>query len=138
LQQQGFKIDNLARGKQWIEFSGTPAQVESAFHTEMHNYVVNGRQHVANSTDISLPQAMMPVVSGVLSLHNFLKQPFHIKTGSVHRDAASGRLVPEFTGSTANGVAHFVAPGDQARIYDAEPLFNNGIKGEGVSIAIVS
>ncbi len=44
----------------------------------------------------------------------------------------------EFTGSTSNGVAHFVAPGDQARIYDAEALFNEGIKGTGVSIAIVS
>jgi hypothetical protein len=138
LQQQGFKIGNLARGKQWIEFSGTASQVERAFHTEMHNYVVNGEQHVANSTDISLPQAMTPVVSGVLSLHNFLKQTFHIKTESVHRDAASGRLVSDFTGSTTNGIGHFVAPGDQARIYDAEPLFNEGIKGKGVSIAIVS
>ncbi|HXP43676.1 MAG TPA: protease pro-enzyme activation domain-containing protein [Candidatus Acidoferrales bacterium] len=138
LRQQGFTVTKVARGEQSIEFSGTAAQVESAFHTEMHNYVVNGQQHVANSSDISLPEAMTPVVSGVLSLHNFLKQPSHIKTESVHRDAASGRLVPEFTGSTSNGVAHFVAPGDQARIYDAEPLFNNGIKGEGVSIAIVS
>src|ERR1700733_3070376 len=138
LRQQGFTVTKVARGEQSIEFSGTAAQVESAFHTEMHNYVVNGQQHVANSSDISLPEAMTPVVSGVLSLHNFLKQPSHIKTESVHRDAASGRLVPDFTGSTSNGVAHFVAPGDQARIYDAEPLFNNGIKGEGVSIAIVS
>ena len=138
LQQQGFKVGNLARGKQWIEFSGTAGQVESAFHTEMHHYVVNGQQHVANSTDISLPQAMTPVVSGVLSLHNFLKQPFHVKTGSVHLDRATGRLVPDFTGSTSNGVGHFVAPGDQARIYDAEPLFNEGIKGKGVSVAIVS
>jgi pro-kumamolisin-like protein/Big-like domain-containing protein len=138
LQQQGFTVGNLAGGKQWIEFSGTAAQVESAFHTEMHNYLVNGQHHVANSTDISLPQAMTPVVSGVLSLHNFLKQPFHIKMGSVHRDVASGRLVPELTGSTSNGIEHFVAPGDQARIYDAEPLFNEGIKGNGVSIAIVS
>jgi len=138
LRQQGFTVTKVARGEQWIEFSGTAAQVEGAFHTEMHNYVVNGQHHVANSTDISLPQAMTPVVSGVLSLHNFLKQPFHIKTGSVHRDGASGRLVPDLTGSTPNGVVHFVAPGDQARIYDAEPLFNQGIKGEGVSVAIVS
>ncbi|HSY92718.1 MAG TPA: S53 family peptidase, partial [Candidatus Binatus sp.] len=138
LQQQGFKVGNLARGKQWLEFSGTASQVETAFHTEMHNYVVDGQHHVANSTDISLPQALTPVVSGVLSLHNFLKQPFHIKAGSVHRDADTGRLVPDLTGSNANGVAHFVAPGDQARIYDAEPLFSQGIKGKGVSIAIVS
>jgi large repetitive protein len=138
LRQQGFTVTRVARGEQWIEFSGTAAQVEGAFHTEMHNYVVNGKHHVANSTDISLPQAMTPVVSGVLSLHNFLKQPFHIKTESIHRDAASGRLVPDLTRSTSNGVAHFVAPGDQARIYDAETLFNEGIKGQGVSIAIVS
>jgi subtilase family serine protease len=135
LRQQGFTVTKVARGEQWIEFSGTAAQVEGAFHTEMHNYVVNGEHHVANSTDISLPQAMTPVVSGVLSLHNFLKQPFHIKTQFVHRDAASGRLVPDLTGSTPNGVAHFVAPGDQARIYDAETLFNQGIKGQGVSVA---
>ena len=38
LKSQGFEVGRTARGKQWIEFSGTAARVETAFRTEMHQY----------------------------------------------------------------------------------------------------
>src|SRR3954465_2086312 len=65
LQQPGFAVTSGAKGKQWVEFSGNAAQVESAFRTEMHHFVVNGEKHVANATDISIPRALAPVVRGV-------------------------------------------------------------------------
>jgi len=137
LQEQGFKIGSIARGKQWIEFSGNVGQVERAFHTEMHNYVVNGEKHIANSQDISVPQALAPAVAGVLSLHNFQKTSAHGQRGLAHRDPATGQLVPDFTLTTSNGTTHLLSPGDSARIYNTEPLLSQGIDGAGVSIAIV-
>jgi len=138
LQAQGFETNSIARGKQWIEFSGTAAQVERAFHTEIHRYLVKGETHVANANDISLPQALMPVVRGVLSLHNFEKRPLHSELVKVHRDSSTGELAPDFTLSTARGPFHFIAPGDFARIYNTRPLLANGINGKGISIAIVA
>lgn len=138
LQQQGFRVNAVGRGKQFIEFSGTARQVENAFQTEMHHYMVNGKQHIANARDISIPQALTPVVGGVLSLHDFRKEAAHRKPFQVHRDPATGKLVPDFTLSTANGSAHFMTPGDFARIYNTEPLLTGKVNGAGVSIAIVA
>jgi hypothetical protein len=138
LQQQGFRVDTVGRGKQYIEFSGTAGQVENAFHTEMHHYVVNGKEYVANALDVSIPVALTPVVQGVLSLHNFPKTAVHGKSFRVHRDPNSGKLVPDFTLSNANGSAHFLAPGDFSRIYNTAPLLSQKINGTGVSIAIVA
>src|SRR3984885_1878442 len=125
LRQHNFTVASMARGGQWIEFSGTAGQVEAAFHTEIHNYVVDGKPHVANAADISLPQALAPVVSSVLSLHDFRPKPLH--TGGVlwRRGAATGKLMPlktnfgaspDFTPPGANP-SHFLAPGDWSTIY---------------------
>jgi len=111
--------------------------VENAFRTEMHRYAVKGEEHIANSMDISLPEALTPVVGGVLSLHNFPKKAAHRKSFRVHLDPATQKLVPDFTFTTANGSAHFMAPGDFARIYNTEPLLKKKINGSGVEIAIV-
>ena len=138
LQQQGFRIDKVGRGKQWIEFSGNAGQVEQSFHTEMHHFSWKGEKHVANSQDIALPSALAPVVSGILSLHNFQKKSGQAKSVHVHRDPASGKLVPDFTLTNGNGTFHFLTPGDYKKIYNTEPLLDAGIDGRGVSIAIVA
>jgi hypothetical protein len=136
LQSRGFAVNSIARGKQWIEFSGTAAQVEGAFHTQMHQYLVKGEKHVANATDISLPEALTPVVRGVLSLHDFRKRPMHTDAVKVHRDVTTNKLVPEFT--FHSGQFHLLAPGDFSRIYNTLPLLNAGINGKDISIGIVA
>src|SRR4029077_1930498 len=137
LQLQGVQVSAVGRGRQYIEFSGTAAQVAHAFRTEIHNYEVHGEKHVANSTDISIPQALIPAVQGVLSLHDFRRKPAHSEFYRVHRESTPGDLVPDFTLSTVNGSAHFTAPGDFARIYNTQPLLDQKINGSGVSVAIV-
>jgi len=142
LSESGFRVSKVARGGQWVEFSGSAAQVENAFQTEIHNYLVHGEKHIANSTDISLPQALTSVVTGVLSLHDFRKQPLLRRAFPVQRDPVSGTLkpvpgagTPEFT--APDGVTHFLTPGDWARIYNTEPLLKQGINGSDITIAIV-
>src|ERR1700723_262159 len=87
LEQQGFSVDKVARSGRWIEFSGTAAQVETAFQTQMRRYQVRGEAHVANSTDISIPAALAPVVRGVASLHNFFSKPMLSRYFGVQRNA---------------------------------------------------
>jgi len=153
LQRHQFTVDSVARGKQWIEFSGTASQVETTFHTEIHRYLVNGETHIANATDISLPQALVPVVSGILSLHDFRLRPLHRNAFQVHRDSATGKLVPfsatipggsaelgsksEFTPAGIPDPGHFLAPGDWSKIYNTAPLLESNLTGSGISIAIV-
>src|SRR4029077_10076074 len=112
--------------------------VEQAFHTEMHHYIVKGEKHVGNSQDIALPQALAPVVNGILSLHDFVKKSGSAKSMHVRRDKTTGKLVPDFTLTNSNGTFHFLTPGDYKKIYNTEPLLDAGIDGTGVSIAIVA
>jgi hypothetical protein len=126
LQQQGFRIDSVAGGGMWIEFSGTAGQVNAAFHAQMHRYQINGANHIANSADISIPAALSPVVRG-LSLHDFFAKPMlaHIQTSSG----------PQIT-APWNG-AHAIIPGDFAIIYDLSSLYKAGLNGAGQTIAVV-
>jgi len=89
LQNSGFAVTYVSKGRVFIEFSGTAATVQKAFHTEIHRYLVNGEEHIANSTNPSIPEALQPVVVGIFSLHNFLSTPLHRDMGSFRRDTST-------------------------------------------------
>ncbi len=133
LQSQGFLVNRVSNGKTIIEFSGTASQVQQAFHTEIHKYVVNGEEHWANASNPQIPAALTPVVTGVATLHNFTKQPQLIHSGQTF-DALSAQGRTQFTSSSGN---YALSPGDYAVIYNLKPLLNAGINGTGSRIAVV-
>jgi len=102
LANHGFLVEEVGKGRTWIRFSGNAAQVEDAFHVEMHHYLVAGKDHISNDRDPQIPEALAPVVTGLLSLHNFF--PMHQGwTGrQVHRDAATGRVTLAETDAELN------------------------------------
>ena len=132
LEAQGFSIDSIARSRNLIRFSGSVAQVESTFATEMHHYTLSVRgvteTHFAPSTALSLPAALAGVVQAVHNLDDF--RP--------HSHAISGKSVttrPAFTSSQTQNV--FFAPGDITTVYDVQKMYNAGYTGTGQTIAIV-
>src|ERR1700722_10459589 len=70
-------------------FSGTAEQVNAVFQTEMHRDVLNGKQHWANSAEISLPQALAGMALGVQHLNTFRPEP-HVVKRWVHQAPQSG------------------------------------------------
>ncbi len=139
LQSHGLTPTAVAKGRQWIEFSGSVQQVNSAFATSIHRYEVNGEKHIANASDLSIPQALAPVVGGVLSLNDFHTQPAHSALGSVKRNAQGKlvRVVSNTTSTDGNGNYFYqLAPADFQTIYNSAPLIKNGNDGTGISIAI--
>jgi len=146
LESHGFQIDNVANGRNVIQFSGDAAQVQAAFHTTIHKYAVNGKENWANSSDPSIPAALTPAVAGVASLNNFPKQAAHRLGGTVRRDVTTGKLKavkPQFTfpagcQGTTGSECYGLGPYDFATIYNVLPLWNAGITGAGQTIAIVS
>ncbi len=129
LQSQGFTLTQRARSRLWVSFSGTAGQVQSAFHTEIHYYSVEGKTYYANASEPAVPAALADVVRGFTALDNFGAKPH-----SVLRSADAGPQ-PDFT-SYISG-KNFVAPGDFAVIYDVNALYNMGIDGAGQSIAVM-
>jgi subtilase family serine protease len=133
LTRQGFSIGKVSPGRTIIEFSGNVAQVRNAFHTEMHRFAVNNEEHFANVSDPQIPAALRPVVAGVVSLHNFRKEPFLHHIGKFRRNLKTGEVQPLFTFSDINGTFYAMGPADFAKIYNIPSQYT----GSGQSIAIV-
>jgi len=133
LQSQGFQV-GTSKGRTVLEFSGSASQVQEAFHTTIHKYVVNGEQHWANASDPQIPTALTPAVVGVLTLHNFLKKPHsHGFTEPVAAKIRPGKR-PEITFSDGT---HGLGPEDYATIYN-NPAVNGSVNnGAGIQIAAV-
>jgi trimeric autotransporter adhesin len=142
LRAEGFAVDRISSGRMAIEFSGTGGQVQSAFHTAIHSYVVNGEQHYANASDPEIPAALAEVVAGV-TLNNFAPRSLNRSVGEARLDRGTGRAIPLFNVPAQNyvgclnGYCYAVVPGDFATIYNTKPLLAAGIDGKGVTIGIV-
>jgi uncharacterized protein (TIGR03437 family) len=127
LQSQGLQVDRVARGRAWIEFSGTARQVENAFHTQIHQYLEDGKLHYANSANPSIPAALSNMVLSLRGLNNYRLKP---------RNKLKG-LAPGGPKDTTSRGEHQMAPDDFAIVYDVAPLYTAGIDGTGQSLVIV-
>ena len=143
LTDSGLSVGSVSRGGRFITFSGTVGSVEAAFQTEMRNVTVNGERHIANTSDVSVPAAIAPVIRGVKSLNNFFPRAKSngARKISLQRNPVSGfdsvdSASPEF-GASPTGT-HYVAPSDLATIFNAGPLTAKGIDGTGVSISVLA
>jgi pseudomonalisin len=125
LQGHGMEVEEVAAGRRSIVFSGTAAQVQAAFHTAIHTYKIGDEVHHANVKDPEIPAALLQVVGGVVSLHDFHSEPMH---SPVRKPS------PEYSSGSAN----YLAPADFATIYDLSPLYQGSINGNGQSVAIVA
>jgi len=121
LESQGLRVEDVARGRHWITFSGSAGRVAGAFRTSLHGFRVNGEDHFANTIAPSIPQAFETVVAGIRGLDDFHLQSMAIPAS------------PDYNSSTS----HRLAPEDFATIYDLQPLYKAGIDGTGQTIVIV-
>jgi hypothetical protein len=71
LESNGFTIEQVSPAANVIRFSGNMGAVRTAFHTEIHQYEVNGELHLANGSAPSIPAALAPVVRGIAALNDF-------------------------------------------------------------------
>jgi subtilase family serine protease len=134
LTSEGLQILSIGGGRNSVSFSGTAAEVQRAFGTEIHNYRVNGEVHFANSTPLLVPTALNGVVRSVMGVHSFLPRP----ASKMRRTSESRKTRSDYY--DGNYVfPNFLAPGDIATIYDINALYNASpvIDGTGQKLAIV-
>ena len=134
LKSQGFQMLSVGGGRNSIIFSGTAAQVQAAFGTEIHAYQINGEEHFSNSTPVMIPSALRGIITALIGLHDFREQPANramrsVSTRDPLRDYYDGNYI----------FPNFLAPDDIATIYDIAPLYkaSTPIDGTGQQLAIV-
>jgi hypothetical protein len=163
LRGHGLTVDGVSNDRMTIRFSGSAAQVEETFHTQIHNLDVNGVKHIANMSDPRIPAALAPVVAGPKALHNFRPHPLH-KLGSrvvFNKEKSRWQRIPGDGGSGDHGESaaphpefvindpnnngfpvEDVTPYDFATIYNVLPVWNTKLgtgkmnDGTGETIAI--
>lgn len=118
LQSQGLHVESVSRSRNEIAFSGSAGEVEYAFKTELHNYMIRGEKHFANAREVSLPAAFSAQVLNVRGLNDI-------------RPRARIRPLPRFTSNISGN--HFIIPGDFNTIYDIPSTAT----GAGQKIAVV-
>jgi hypothetical protein len=138
LQSHGFQV-GTTKGRTVLEFSGTAGQVQEAFHTTIHKYMVNAEQHWANATDPMIPTALVGAVRGVLTLHNFIKKPaLHFTGEKIPAKLVSGvKSHVTFPAQNGQPAVNALAPEDYAVIYNINPVYSGGNIGRGVTIGVV-
>ena len=142
LTSRGFTNIKVSPGRTRVEFSGNISQVQNAFQTQIHHYMVNGTMHMANVSDPQIPAALAPVVRGVAHLNDFRPHSQAHRLGTFRRSKDTGETKPLFTfnacGSRPTPLPCYgVGPGDFAKIYSAPATINSALPGAGVTIAIV-
>ena len=130
LQSQGLTVHAISRGRSWIAFGGTAAQLEAAFQTELHEYIVDGEVHIANATEPSVPAALGGIVKGIRGLNDFRPKP---AARTLRKPATSEGAKPAYTSSSGS---HYLSPNDFSTIYNVNPLYSAGIDGTGQALVI--
>jgi subtilase family serine protease len=154
LTSQGFTVNNVYPNKTQIDFSGTVAQVNQAFHTQENIYTINNVKHLASASDISIPTALAPVVAGVMGLNNFYPTAL-TKSSTSHVaqwDASTKRFIAKTAASGVVGLkpiteaiplanngptVRALVPNDLVTMYGIRTIRNNGVTGKGITIAVV-
>lgn len=151
----------ISKDRMAIRFAGTAAQMEDAFHTEIHNIRINGVQHIANMSDPQIPAALAPVLAGLKALNDFHPKPLHRLGSKVQFNSStevwqrvsqpevpgfasfpriqSNAPQPEFAIQSGSAQVEDVTPWDFATIYNVLPLWNAStpVDGAGQTIAII-
>ena len=126
LGQQHLTVAAVARGRNWVAFSGGVRDVESAFATEIHRYQADSEMHFANVSEPTIPAALGPVVSEIHGLNDFKLRPAARLPKQLQADYNSSK-----------GSSHYLAPDDVATIYNIQPLYSSGIDGTGQKVVVV-
>jgi subtilase family serine protease len=124
LKSEGFTVNVVYTSGVLIDFSGTAGMIRKAFETEIHYLDVDGKSHISNMSDPTIPAALAPAVIGIASLNDFKPR------GMYHSKSQYTVDIDGFT-------YYLVVPADLATIYNLNPLFAEGTTGAGQTVVVI-
>jgi subtilase family serine protease len=131
IESQGFTVTGGSRGASTLRFSGTVAQAQNAFQTQILNYKDN--EHFANATEPMIPAQFQPIVGEITGLQNLgtltpVVKPKNLIRLPVPVHPSSSGLSPQFNLGLLGGQGDTFAPPDFYTFYDENSVlpFDNG------------
>ncbi|HEU0001465.1 MAG TPA: S53 family peptidase [Ktedonobacteraceae bacterium] len=138
LRSQGFTISGTYANHLLVDAVGTVAQAERAFQVQINNYrSTSGHMIFANASAPSLPVTIAPLVSSVSGLDDSVQYQRHpiLSNASVALQQQSTAARCPQPGSTATPTSY--TPEQISSAYDFTRLYNQGILGDGQSVALL-
>jgi subtilase family serine protease len=124
LESYGITVNLVYPNRMVMDISGTAAQLRRAFQVEIHYLDVNGERHFANLNDPQIPAAFASVITGIVSMHNF-------------KPRTTVRPRTNYTFESDSTTEYGLVPADLETIYNLNPLFSEGISGQGQTIVVL-
>ncbi len=132
LEAQGLVVAGLPAGRGWIEFSGTVAQVEQAFQTQVDSLATADGTRYGLVKPIAVPAALRPLIHGLVSLDGVTA------TAAVTAAQAMAVSAQEAAGAKTLLQAGAMTPGLAAEGLHLDALHAAGADGTGETIAIAA
>jgi subtilase family serine protease len=79
LRSRGFAIDGVSRGRMLIDATGSIANAERAFRTDLRRYQVAGHRLVEAARPVTIPASLGRSVLGVEGLNQVIARPLAVK-----------------------------------------------------------
>jgi subtilase family serine protease len=141
LQAEGFTVNEVGKSGMFVDFTGTVAQVQQSFHTQIHNVrLPNGEEHYSAVADAELPEALTPLVVGFVSLSDVspVHPNYHLPVPPSAR-AVPANAVGPLPLDDVSSTNYAVAPQDFYTIYNENSLLTapTPINGKGMTIALL-
>ncbi len=140
LESYGITIDKVYADNLDITVTGTAAQLNAAFSTQLRDYTRNGHTFHRPAWKFVLPGQFASLVLSVPGLSNEVGDlhPKNIHIGQGANAAGKPAAVTWPTNGTATGMPQDYTVGDTANFYDFNPLYRQGIQGRGQTIGIMT
>jgi len=140
LESFGITVNKVYADNLDITVTGTAAQLNAAFATQLRSYTQNGQSYHRPAWKFVLPGDYSSLVLSVPGLDNqagnFHPQNVHLSQGANSGTTPAAVTWP--TNGTASGVPQDYTVGDAANFYDFNPLYREGIQGRGQTIGIMT
>jgi Pro-kumamolisin, activation domain len=145
LESEGFTVNFVSPSNNLIDFTGSAAQIEHSFQTQIHNVqIASGELKYAAVKTASIPAALAPAVVGFVALSNanvpkpLLRKALPEEQTAAYLAQARG-LLPQHTETIDGSTYYGVGPQDFYAIYNETPLLtaSSPINGLGQTIALL-
>jgi hypothetical protein len=150
LTSQGLSVAPVAANHLYLEFSGSVGRIDGTFHTSIDRFkaATGDTTFTANDTNITLPQGLGDLVSGVVGMnslavpHSMIEPPTKSALALDNARAATTPPAPEqgVDGGTTPCAADIAGAGytapQLAEAYNFNGLYGDGYLGQGMTASL--
>lgn len=144
LQSFGISVNKIYADNLDITVTGTAAQLNAAFSTQLHDYLKNGQRFHRPSANFSLPGSFAGLVLAVPGLDSQSGRFHPMNLRMLPAVGVPGQPAGKYPpatwpqSGTATGIPGDYTVGDVANFYQVNPLYQAGIKGQGQTVGIMT